>query len=73
MELAKPGKIHKLCRPNAILTFAEYLFDYTTDGLMDKSKKLIREYLEQIEDGALKKETKKRLEQIAEGKRDIYF
>jgi 2-iminoacetate synthase len=73
MELAKPGEIHKLCRPNAILTFAEYLFDYTTDGLMDKGKKLIREYLEQIEDEALKRETKKRLEQIAEGKRDVYF
>jgi 2-iminoacetate synthase len=73
MELAKHGEIHNLCRPNAILTFAEYLFDYTTDGLMDKGKKLIREYLEQIEDEALKRETKKRLEQIAEGKRDIYF
>ncbi|MFQ6002336.1 MAG: [FeFe] hydrogenase H-cluster radical SAM maturase HydG, partial [Candidatus Zixiibacteriota bacterium] len=35
MELAKPGEINNLCRPNAILTFAEYLFDYTTDGLMD--------------------------------------
>jgi 2-iminoacetate synthase len=73
MMLAKPGEIHKLCRPNAILTFAEYLFDHTTDGLMDKGKKLIREYMEQIEDETLKRETKKRLEQIVEGKRDVYF
>lgn len=73
MELAKPGEIHNLCRPNAILTFAEYLLDFTTDGLMDKGKKLIQKYLEQIEDETLKRETKKRLEQIAEGKRDVYF
>ena len=25
MDIAKPGEIHNLCRPNALLTFQEYL------------------------------------------------
>ncbi|MFH1226334.1 MAG: [FeFe] hydrogenase H-cluster radical SAM maturase HydG [Planctomycetota bacterium] len=73
MDLAKPGQIHKLCRPNAILTFAEYLADFSKPGLAKKGNGLIKEYLGQIEDPAIKKETLKRLESIAKGKRDIYF
>lgn len=37
MGLAKPGEIHKFCRPNAILTFAEYLIDCVQGGLVEKS------------------------------------
>lgn len=73
MDLAKPGEIHKLCRPNAILTFAEYLADCASDGLAEKGQKLIEDYLAQIDEPALKKETWKRLDLITQGKRDIYF
>lgn len=73
MGFAKPGEIHKFCRPNAILTFAEYLADCTTNGLADKGKLLIEEYLVQIEDEKIKAETKRRLLEIQAGKRDLYF
>ncbi|MDI6732750.1 MAG: [FeFe] hydrogenase H-cluster radical SAM maturase HydG [Planctomycetota bacterium] len=73
MNLAKPGNIHKLCKPNAILTFAEYLADCTTDGLLEKGRKSIDKYLSEIEDESLQKETRARLERIKAGERDIYF
>ncbi|MDD5730601.1 MAG: [FeFe] hydrogenase H-cluster radical SAM maturase HydG, partial [Candidatus Omnitrophica bacterium] len=33
MDISKPGDIHKFCRPNGILTFAEYLEDFAKKGL----------------------------------------
>ncbi len=73
MNLSKPGEIHKFCRPNGILTFAEYLEDFAEDGIYEKGNKLIKFYLEKIEDKNLLKETKSRLAKIKEGKRDLYF
>jgi 2-iminoacetate synthase len=73
MELSKPGEIHNFCRPNGLLTFAEYLQDFTTDGLHVKGEQLIRSYLEKIENPALRKETIARLEKIKQGERDLYF
>jgi 2-iminoacetate synthase len=73
MELAKPGEIHNFCRPNAILTFAEYLKDYAADGLTEQGNLVIKEYLAQIDDPKLKAETEKRLVLISQGKRDLFF
>lgn len=73
MDLSKPGEIHNFCRPNGILTFAEYLEDFAEDGIYEKGKNLIEFYLEKIEDENLRKETKSRLDKIKEGKRDLYF
>jgi 2-iminoacetate synthase len=73
MDLAKPGQIHKLCRPNAILTFAEYLADCAGDVLKVNGQKLIAQYLDQIAEPALREETKLRLARITAGERDIYF
>ena len=36
MELSKPGEIHNFCRPNGLLTFAEYLEDFGRNGLYEK-------------------------------------
>ena len=77
MELAKTGKIHELCRPNAILTFKEYLMDYADDDANKELKKLgekiIEKYLDEIENQKTKEETIKRLKQIEKGERDLYF
>ncbi|MBM3254277.1 MAG: [FeFe] hydrogenase H-cluster radical SAM maturase HydG [Candidatus Omnitrophica bacterium] len=73
MSFSKPGEIHKFCRPNGILTFAEYLEDFGEDGIYEKGNKLIKFYLGKIEDENLLKETKSRLAKIKEGKRDLYF
>lgn len=73
MRISKPGEIHNFCRPNGLLTFAEYLEYFTNNGLREKGERLIRLYLEKIEDANLRKETVERLEQIRQGKKDIYF
>src|SRR3989339_1777960 len=73
MKLSKPGEIHKFCRPNALLTFAEYLYDCTTNGINEQGMKLIADYLEQKEDEPMRSEPRRRLAAIKNGKRDLYF
>ncbi len=73
MELSKPGEIHNFCRPNGLLTFAEYLEDFCQNGIYDKGFKIIWSYLSQIEDEALRRQTHERLEKIKQGARDLYF
>lgn len=73
MSLAKPGIIQNLCRPNAILTFKEYLEDYASKQVKDLGLKIIDKYLEQIPDISIKEETKRRLKRIEKGERDSYF
>lgn len=73
MELAKPGEIHNFCRPNAILTFAEYLEDFADKDSKIKGRALIQKHLSMIDDQKLLQETKRRLDEIKSGKRDLYF
>jgi 2-iminoacetate synthase len=73
MSLSKPGKIHNFCRPNALLTFAEYLEDFASNGLYKKGYELINFYLEKIENKKIYEETKKRIEKIKQGYHDLYF
>jgi 2-iminoacetate synthase len=73
MEIAKPGNIHNFCRPNAIFTFQEYLEDYAKEDLKKLGTVVLEKYLEQIPDEKVKEETKKRLERIKAGERDLYF
>lgn len=73
MELSKPGEIHNFCRPNGLLTFAEYLEDFATDGIYEKGYRVIDHYLEKIENEALRKKTIERIERIKKGERDLYF
>lgn len=73
MSLSKPGEIHKFCRPNGLLTFAEYLRDFANNGFHNKGEALIKIYLDKIEDETLRNETNRCLNEIREGKRDLYF
>lgn len=73
MEYAKEGEIHEFCQPNAILTFKENLIDYGNDVLRQKGELIIQKALEEIEDEHMRVETLKKLKQIEEGKRDLYF
>jgi len=73
MEIAKPGNIHNLCRPNGILTFKEYLEDYANEKIRKLGQKVIDKYLNMIEDELVKKETLERLKRIEKGERDLYF
>jgi 2-iminoacetate synthase len=73
MGLAKEGEIHTFCRPNALLTFAEYLEDYADGELREAGYKLIDKYLNEISIPRLRNETKSRLKEVHAGKRDLYF
>jgi len=73
MELSKPGEIHHFCRPNGLLTFAEYLQDFSDSDLKHKGYEMVKFYLKKIDNDLLRKETQTRLENIKQGKRDLYF
>lgn len=73
MELAKPGEIQELCRPNALLTFKEYLVDYASPSTRLWGERTIQAELARIESVALREETQRRLARIEAGERDIYF
>jgi 2-iminoacetate synthase len=73
MDLAKPGEIHNFCRPNAILTFKEYLLDYAPEDIKELGEKVMNHYLEMIDNKKIKDETIKKLERLEEGERDLYF
>lgn len=73
MDIAKPGEIHNFCRPNAILTLKEYLEDYASDSVKKKGEAIIKKYTTQIPSDEVRKKTVKRLKEIEEGKRDLYF
>jgi len=74
MDLAKPGLIKQHCLPNAMLTFAEYLYDFADIDLKNKGFSLINEMLQKdISDNKIKERTQKALDEIKAGKRDLYF
>ncbi|NLM52255.1 MAG: [FeFe] hydrogenase H-cluster radical SAM maturase HydG [Firmicutes bacterium] len=73
MALAKTGQIQNVCQPNAILTFKEYLLDYASPEMRQLGEKVINRHLLQIEDETIRALTKERLQQLEQGKRDLYF
>lgn len=72
MDLAKPGLIQKFCEPNAIITFYEYLQDFSKKETKLKSIKLINKFLKNMPK-QLNLKIKKILLKIKQGKRDIYL
>ncbi len=73
MELSKPGHIHNLCRPNGILTFAEYLEDFAKSDTYKKGYEVLDFYLARIEEKSLRARTRQKLSRIKKGVRDLYF
>ncbi len=73
MDLAKPGDIHNFCRPNAILTFTEYLEDYADAKTKKDGYLLVDKHLAEIKSDKLKLETENRINDIKNGKRDLFF
>ena len=73
MDLAKPGEIQHLCKPNALLTFKEYLEDYADEDMKIKGNRLVKKYLDEIVDSGLREETKEMLRRIEGGERDSYI
>ena len=73
MYLSKPGEIHKFCRTNGLLTFAEYLEDFASPELKKDGYKVIDQYAGKIEEPIMATRVKEGLAEIKQGKRDIFY
>jgi len=72
MNIAKKGKVHRFCIPNAILTFKEYLLDYASEETRKVGDALIEKRINDIPE-KLRPALRKRLDAIEKGQRDLYF
>ena len=72
MELAKTGNIGKICVPNAMATFREYLNDFASEETKNIGEDFLQTELSKIE-GVTRKKTEKMIELVNEGERDIYL
>jgi len=73
MEFAIPGFVKRFCTPNALLTFAEYLYDYSSDRTLKAGLALIEKELALIPDEGMQQTVPDKLHQLKEGRRDLYF
>lgn len=71
MDLAKPGEIKEHCNPNAISTFMEYLQDYASPETVVAGRELIEQLLAGM-DERHQKFTKKLIERVKSGERDVF-
>lgn len=75
MDLAKPGLIQNFCRPNAMMTFKEYLVDYGTDSSRGIGEKCLFRELQGLKEDNRKlgKKIEENLKKIEEGEHDLYL
>jgi 2-iminoacetate synthase len=73
MEFSVPGFIKRYCTPNAMLTMVEYLEDYAPEATKKQGYELIEKKMSELEDDKYIAHVKERIEQIKQGKRDLYF
>lgn len=73
MHLAKPGHIQKLCRPNALSTFQEYLEDFAGAPTREVGERTIHDQLDAIEQDPVRAGTEKLLDRVKRGERDLYL
>jgi len=73
MEFAVPGFVKRFCTPNAVLTFLEYMEDYSSPETKTVGMKQVERELERMPEGDQKVELIERIEQIKQGARDLYF
>ncbi len=73
MGIAKKGKIHNLCMPNAILTFREYLLDYASEETRIAGEPLIKKELEALPNPQVQNTVIDMLKRIEAGERDLFL
>lgn len=71
-DVVHNNKIKDLCTPNAILTLYEYSLDFLDEAFQAKVESIIKRELK--ENNNLNKQVLEgKLEEIKNGKRDLYF
>ena len=73
MEFAIPGFVKRFCTPNALLTFAEYLNDFSTDRTKAAGLNLIKSELTKIADDGMRNSVVEKLAELNAGKRDLFY
>lgn len=73
MNLVKEGKMKSVCSANALLTLKEYIEDYASSNVDKNARRIIEQLIEEIDNEKVKKEVYKRIKDIENGKRDLYF
>ena len=73
MEFAIPGFVKRFCTPNALLTFAEYLYDFSSDRTLKAGLELIESEIGKIADPNMQTSVKENLAKMKEGKRDLFY
>jgi len=73
MEFAIPGFVKRFCTPNALLTFAEYLYDYASPRTKKVGLELIDREVAKIEDPQMYVSIQENLAKMKEGIRDLHY
>ncbi|PKN75682.1 MAG: [FeFe] hydrogenase H-cluster radical SAM maturase HydG [Candidatus Cloacimonetes bacterium HGW-Cloacimonetes-2] len=73
MEFAIPGFVKRFCTPNALLTFAEYLNDFSSDRTKAAGLNLIKSELTKIADDGMRNSVVEKLAELNAGKRDLFY
>jgi 2-iminoacetate synthase len=74
MSLCKSGQIQNCCHPNALMTLAEYLEDYASEGTKEVGYKMIEKELQNIPKEKVREIAKQNIEDIRNSnKRDFRF
>ncbi|OGY44279.1 MAG: [FeFe] hydrogenase H-cluster radical SAM maturase HydG [Candidatus Buchananbacteria bacterium RIFCSPLOWO2_01_FULL_39_33] len=73
MKLAKTGKIHELCQPNALQTFYEYLLDYALPETRQLGMAMITNEIKKINNLTVRKKLIANLKRIKKGERDLFI
>ena len=73
MSLVKSGQIADICQPNALMTLKEYLEDYAAEETREKGLKLIEDSMERIPSDKVRRIVRERLEDMEDGSRDFRF
>jgi len=73
MEYAIPGFIGRFCTPNAVLTLAEYLEDYSSDKTKSAGYALIENEISNMKNASKQQELRSKIEMIRNGKRDLLY
>ncbi len=73
MEFAIPGFVKRFCTPNALLTFAEYLYDFSSERTLGAGLALIDKEITKIEDENMRSSVKEKLAEMQAGKRDLFY
>jgi len=73
MEFAIPGFVKRFCTPNALLTFAEYLYDYASERTKKVGLELIEKEVAKIDDPKMQNSVKENLAKMKEGTRDLHY